>query len=58
MYRKRTLYLIAAFLLIESIAIVLVPSRMPRAARGITAGVNVIGALALVVMARQNTARK
>jgi len=53
MYRKRTLYLIALFLLAESAAIVMVHSRMPRAARGITAGINVIAALTLVVLARQ-----
>jgi hypothetical protein len=53
MYRKRTLYLIALFLLVESAAIVLVPSRLPRPARAITAGINVIAGLGLIVLARQ-----
>jgi len=53
MYRKRTLYLVAVFLLIESAAIVLVHSRMPRPARAITAGINVVAAATLFVFARQ-----
>jgi hypothetical protein len=54
MYRKRTLYLIALFLVAESAALVLVPSRLPRATRGITAGINVIAAASLLVLARQH----
>jgi hypothetical protein len=53
MYTKRTVYLIAGVLLAESIAIVAVPSRLPRSARMITAGINVIAALGLIVLGRQ-----
>ena len=53
MSKKRTLYLIAAFLLVEAVVFVLLPSRLPRAARAITATVNVAAAAALWLMARQ-----
>jgi len=53
MYKKSTLYVIAAVLMLEAAAIVLVPSRIPRGARGVTAGINVVAAVTVLLIARQ-----
>ncbi len=53
MFKKRTLYLLAAVLIAEAAVFVLMPSRMPRAARAIGAAVNVAAAAALCLLARQ-----
>ena len=53
MYKKSTLYALAAFLLVEAAAFVVVPSRIPRAARAVTAGINVVAAVAVALIARQ-----
>ncbi len=53
MYNKRTLYGIAAFLIVESVVILLIPSKLPVPARAITSAINIIAALALIVLARQ-----
>lgn len=53
MYRKRTLYALAALLIVEGIVIVAIPSRMPRAARALTAAVDLAVAGAVVLIARQ-----
>jgi hypothetical protein len=53
MYNKRTLYGIAAFLIVESVVILLIHSKLPVAARALTSAINVIAALALIVLARQ-----
>lgn len=55
MYNKRTLYGIAAFLIVESVVILLIHSKLPVPARAITSAINVIAALALIVLARQKT---
>ena len=52
-YKKRTLYLIAAALMLEAIVAVFLPSRLPRSARAIAASVNVIAAAVLCLVARQ-----
>jgi hypothetical protein len=51
--RKSTLRLIAGLLLAEGAAALLLPGRMPRAARIPTAGTAVVGAIALWTIARQ-----
>jgi hypothetical protein len=53
MYQKRTLYGIAAFLLVESVVILLIRSKLPVPARALTSAINVVAALALIVLARQ-----
>ena len=53
MYKRRTLYLIAAFLIAEAAALVLLPSRLPRPARAVTASVNAAAAAALWLLARR-----
>jgi hypothetical protein len=52
-YKKRTLYLIAAFLLLEAAMIVALPSRVPRAVRALTAAINFLAAAALWLLSRQ-----
>jgi hypothetical protein len=52
-YRKRTLYFIAALLLIEAVLIVALHSRVPRSLRALTAGINLIAAAALWLLSRQ-----
>jgi len=53
MYKKSTLYALAAFLMLEATAIVLFPSHIPRGARAVTAGINVVAAVAVLLIARQ-----
>jgi hypothetical protein len=53
MYRKRTLYVLALFLVLEGLVIAIIPSRLPLAARAITAGVNLVAAAAVVLLVRQ-----
>ena len=53
MYKKNTLYLIAVVLIIEAIAIIVFHSRIPRAARGIIAAIDVLAAAALCLLAWQ-----
>jgi hypothetical protein len=53
MYKRSTLYVLAALLLAEAVAVVLIPSRIPRGARGVTAGINVVAAVAVALIARQ-----
>jgi len=55
MYNKRTLYCIAAFLIVEAVVILLIRSKLPVPARAITSAINVIAALAMIVLARQKT---
>jgi len=58
MYKKRTLYGIAAFLIVESVVILLIRSKLPVPARAVTSAINVIAALALIVLARQKQTTK
>ncbi len=53
MTRKTTLRLVAALLLLEAAAALLLPGRMPRAARIPTAGTALVAAIALWHLARQ-----
>ncbi len=54
MYKKRTLYLIAAALVIEAVVILTLPSnRVPHAVRWLTAAVNLVAVVAVLFMARQ-----
>ena len=53
MYKKRTLYLIAAFLLLEAAMIVALPSRVARPVRVLTAAINLLAAAALWLLSRQ-----
>jgi hypothetical protein len=52
-YTRRTLLLIAAALLVEAIAIVAFPSRIPRPARAMIAATNGIAIAALWLLSRQ-----
>jgi hypothetical protein len=52
MNKKSTLYGLAAFLVIEAAVILAIPSRMPRAARAVTAGINVVAAAAVFQIGR------
>jgi Na+/H+ antiporter NhaD/arsenite permease-like protein len=54
MRRPRLLKLVAAILVLEAIAALAFPARMPRAARIPTAGTALVAALALWFLARQN----
>lgn len=58
MYNRRTLYVIAGFLIVEAGVILLIRSKLPVPARAITSAVNVIAALALIVLARQKNTPK
>jgi hypothetical protein len=51
--RKNLLRLVALILLAEAVAALLLPGRMPRAARIPTAGTALVGAIALWHLARQ-----
>jgi hypothetical protein len=53
LYKRRTLLLIAGFLLLEGAAIVALPSRAPRAVRALTAGVNLAAAAGLWLFSRR-----
>ncbi|MGH7997181.1 MAG: hypothetical protein ACREFX_12615 [Opitutaceae bacterium] len=53
MYRKRTLYLLAALLILEGVIIVAIRSRMPRPARALAGGIDLVGAIAVLLIARQ-----
>jgi hypothetical protein len=53
MSQKTLLRLIAGLLLAEAVAAVLLPGRLPRAARIPTAGTALVGAIALWTLARQ-----
>jgi hypothetical protein len=53
MYKKRTLLLLAAVLIAEAIAFVALPGHVPRAVRSITGAVNVVAAVALILLARK-----
>ena len=52
MYKKRTLLLIAAGLLLETALFVFLPSRAPRAVRGLTVGINLVAIAGLLLYAR------
>jgi hypothetical protein len=53
MSQKTLLRLVAAILLLEAVAAILLPGRMPRAARIPTAGTALVAAIALWTLARQ-----
>jgi hypothetical protein len=55
MYKKPTLYGLAALLLAEAVVIFAIPVRIPRAVRAVTAGVNVVAAVAVAWIARRKT---
>jgi hypothetical protein len=53
MYKRTTLYLVAGVLVIEAIAIVVFHSRIPRMARAIIAGMDLVAAAVLCLLAKQ-----
>ena len=53
MYKKRTLFLIAAALLIDSILFLVVPNHAPRGVRGLTIGINLVAIVGLLLYARR-----
>jgi hypothetical protein len=52
-YTRRTLLIIAAALLLEAIAVVAFPSRIPRPARAIIAATNAVAIAALWLLSRK-----
>jgi len=54
-YSKRTLFVIAAILLVEAVAVVVAPSRLPFPGRVLAAAVNAIAIAVLLLLARQRS---
>jgi hypothetical protein len=54
-YSKRTLLVIATVLLVEAVAVVVAPSRLPLPGRVLAAGVNAIAIAVLLLLVRQRS---